>query len=172
VEIRRHGSCDIETWANVIEDLAKIEENSWVVKNNGDPKFHGGRNKKFWLSALSDEYLSAITTVWILYYDRKPVSFSFNFDVCGTKFMLLNSYDEAVKEHRTGSILVPYIVRDAIERGISLIDWGLGDAGYKQTWGARASQHQLEYFAIRPSILARPISQILQLWRGFTIWPT
>jgi CelD/BcsL family acetyltransferase involved in cellulose biosynthesis len=170
VEIRKHSAHDAEGWSAVIDDLATIERNSWVVKKNGDPKFCGRRNRRFWLAALHDEFLSVAANVWILYFDAKPVSFSFNFDVCRSKFILLNSYDDAVKEHSTGSILVAHIVRDAIERGVKLIDWGLGDSGYKQVWGARPSQREMEYFAVRPSIVAGVVARLLQSWRGFQLW--
>ena len=104
VEIKKFSACTPEMWTSVIADLAIIESKSWVNTRGGELKFHDIENKKFWLAALQDRFLSDVSCAWILYYNDDPVSFSFNFDIEKTKYILIGNYDPCVKKHRTGSI--------------------------------------------------------------------
>jgi CelD/BcsL family acetyltransferase involved in cellulose biosynthesis len=158
VAITEFRSIDSNRWRAALEDAAAIESNSWLSGEDGHLLFATQADKNFWAHAVCDDFLHEAITLWIMYFDGRPASFSLTLDAGGTKFILANLYDERLKDHRTGNILAYYIISRAIEQGYKMIDWGLGDSGYKRLWGAEPGHTLYDLLALPPG----PISGIIK----------
>jgi CelD/BcsL family acetyltransferase involved in cellulose biosynthesis len=76
--------------------------------------------------------------------------------------IVANGYDEAWKASSPGSLLSLDIFRDAIGRGLRLVDWGQGDSGYKQRWGARPGARMMDLILFRPGLVGAIGCKILK----------
>lgn len=140
---------------SLLEILATIESESWVAKSQGDLKFAGAANRRFWtqLAECSDDHVQAV--FWVLRCAERPVAFSAHLETPTTVYILANSYDEAWKAHSPGSILTMEVIKDAAARGKGRVDWGQGDSGYKQRWGAREASQLHDVLLFRPNPVGR-----------------
>lgn len=153
VEIKRFNG--LADWPQVIDDVASIESNSWIPKNNGYAHFNTSKAKKFWLNLLKEDYLSSIVSISIIYFDGRPITFSANMDVGQTKYIIANLYDETFRTHSCGTVLAHHVLRDAIENGQEIVDWGQGDPGYKQLWSAKPLHAVHDIIAFPPGMTGR-----------------
>ena len=161
--IKEFTSLDQESWVRVLADVEAVEKNSWVFKDRGLTKFSGANDRQFWLRVLSDAYLSSVIAIWIMYVDDKPVSFSLNLNVGRTKHIVANSHDDAFAVHSPGHIVAYHVLVNAIERGITCVDWGQGDdSGYKQRWLAKPSSIVHDVVALPPGLLARGLERVFR----------
>lgn len=149
----------------LFEDLAAIEAKSWHA-GASDPKFLPGRHRDFWEQLSRDPEQAARMNAAILYVEGKPVAFSFDLDVDGRKYAIANSYDPAFAKHSPGKCLYYRNLAEAMERGISLVDWGAGDGGYKQTIGAAEGPQIVDCLIVRGGF-ARLFGPLIALfWRA------
>lgn len=159
---------DIQGSIELLDTLALIESNSWVAKQAGEVKFIGDKNRKFW-TELSQKTSSGLEIVcWILTCNDKPIAFSAHFETATTIYIIANSFDEEWKTHSPGSILTFEVLKDAIARGKSKVDWGQGDSGYKQRWGAAEGASLLDVMLFRPNLLGKTLSLIAK--RALPAW--
>ncbi|MGH7097852.1 MAG: GNAT family N-acetyltransferase [Stellaceae bacterium] len=121
-DIVRYGGSGGSDWELILSRVAAIEQNSWVAKNNGTMLFAIPTARRFWDKVLSDEFLSSCVTIWLLYLDGRPISFSCGLDIGNVKFILANLYDEAFKTYRCGNILTRHVLTGAIEGGQRRVD--------------------------------------------------
>jgi CelD/BcsL family acetyltransferase involved in cellulose biosynthesis len=163
VEHRLFHACDADEWGRAVGELGAIEDRSWLHTKGGDKRFSGAANARFWTTLLADADVSRAARAWVLYFDGKPVSFTFALDSGGTRFVLANHYDEAVAVYTTGSILYHRLFADAYEQKLSLVHLGGGDSGYKARWGAGAARVLRDYVACRPSLKGRALFTALTL---------
>jgi Acetyltransferase (GNAT) domain len=153
------GRCN---WEKVMGEVAMIEQNSWVANGRGTLVFSSPAARNFWIRMLCDKFLSSCVTVWLMYIDGRPASFSFGLDVARAKYTLANLYDEAYRAFSCGNILARHVLAGAIERGQRFVDWGQGDSGYKQRWGARSAHALRDVVALPP----RPAGVIVKTLLG------
>lgn len=140
----------------VVSDLATIESASWLASRGGTARFTSAKQQAFWTEIFLDPGLSRHCHVWIMYSSGNPISFCFAIDAGRSRYIVANNYSEKFSKYSTGSILYSAVFRDAIEvRGISLINIGLGDSGYKQRWGAKPSFELADIVAFRPGVVGR-----------------
>jgi len=153
-------------WENVIDDLITIEHSSWVSKT-GEPRFIGDKNRNFWLSVLSSEKTASLFNVWIIYANKKPISFCFTFRIDNELHILANSYDEDFSSYSTGSILYRDVFIYAHENPIiSKVNIGRGNSGYKSTWRAEPSDVIVDWIAFPPTISGRCFYFLTKLKRA------
>ena len=152
VRSSRHSLCDPGADA-LIERLAAIEQRSWVSEDGGIPKFAGARNRQFWSAFVGRHELPWQPTVWILQVGDTDVAFSAHIEAGGTIWILANSYDAAWKPHSPGSLLTLDVLTHGIEHGVTLVDWGQGDSGYKSRWGATEDTTLHEHLLFPPHAL-------------------
>jgi hypothetical protein len=167
VEIRAGGAASATEWLGLLDDLSSVEGKSWVKEKEGTLKFVGERNRRFWQEAISSEAVARALRVWLLYVEGKPVSYSLNIDSGSTRYILANGYDAAFKEHSTGSILAYHLLRDASQRGMSTVEWGLGDSGYKTRWLARPHFELVDVMLIPGTMLGRLQAALLTKKGGY-----
>ncbi|MGH7085720.1 MAG: GNAT family N-acetyltransferase, partial [Acetobacteraceae bacterium] len=165
-DIVRYGGSGGSDWELILSRVAAIEQNSWVAKNNGTMLFAIPTARRFWDKVLSDEFLSSCVTIWLLYLDGHPVSFSCGLDIGSVKFILANLYDEAFKTYSCGSVLTRHVLTGAIEGGQRRVDWGKGDSGYKQLWHAEPAHALTDVVALPPRRPTRAIVKAMLRWRA------
>lgn len=160
-KMAREGTLEIRSckglrdpgWRSVLGDLATIERGSWQFKEHGTLRFNGERNIAFWTSLLVDGEFGDSAIAWVMYFDSRPVSFSFCIDCGDTRHVLANNYAEDVRGYSTGTVLYKHVFRDAIGSGaIRRIDIGMGDSGYKSRWGALPAFSLEDWIAFRPGL--------------------
>lgn len=137
----------------LLDTLADIESRSWLAEKGGDLKFMGQANQCFWTQLGREPGAHAQAVCWVLYCGEQPLAFSAHLETDTVLYILANSYDEQWKNHSPGSLLTYEVLRDAIARGKRLLDWGQGDSGYKQRWGAQAASQLYDVMVFRPGLL-------------------
>ncbi|MFN0197618.1 MAG: GNAT family N-acetyltransferase [Planctomycetaceae bacterium] len=151
VEIAHIRCPDAEQAHNMIADLARIEQQSWLVKSaRGRTRFSTDVAQSFWKRLIGE----ALTPndqfdAWIIRFDDRPVSFGVTLTSQTTRYVIANQYDEAVSEFRTGSTLYRYMIEEGIQRGVRTFDFGDGGIEYKKYWGAEYVDN-VETFLVAP----------------------
>lgn len=149
----------------VLCDLAAIEAQSWVGQDTdgSGAKFLTEPMRAGWLRAVADRTLADMLTATILYLGDRPVAFTFDM-LCGNvQYGIAGSYDKEFAAHSPGK-LVAYRQYDvALERGITTIDLGAGDSGYKRAQGAVPGPEIVDCLIVRH----RPLAALLRRkWEG------
>ena len=137
----------------LLDTLAGIESRSWLATKGGDLKFMGPANQRFWIQMGREPDPHARAVCWVLHCGDQPVAFSAHLETETALYILANSYDEQWKSHSPGSILTYEVLCDAIARRKRLLDWGQGDSGYKQRWGAQEASRLHDVMMFRPGLL-------------------
>lgn len=154
-------------WSTALDFLSEIESKSWVFSENGDTKFVGAKNKQFWIDSVMHPGVGESVNCWVILFCGNPIAYSLNVDGLGVKYILANGYDEAYKIHSPGTILSHHIFKDACENGFQLIDWGLGDSGYKDRWGAKNNLELVDYFLVPDCYWGKIIGKFVVFNQGF-----
>lgn len=154
---------------DLLSRAAFIEEASWVAQQDGEVKLAGAANKKYW--SLFVQKPSAFEVVlWMLSCGDKDIAFSLHVENSGTICILANGYDPSWKAFSPGSLLSLDIFHDGVARGRRLVDWGQGDSGYKQRWGARPGAHVADLILFRPGWMGglayRAMQAALRDWKA------
>ena len=102
--------------------------------------------------------------MWVLYFNNEPVSHCFGLDAGDHRYIIANSYAERAAKHSTGTILVRYMIQDAIDRGLTTINYGQGDSGYKTRWGAKPARQLVDWLALRPGTVGWALSRLSRFW--------
>ncbi len=134
--------------------LAEIEEKSWIAArtDGSDAKFTTTGHGAFWRAAAEDPVLAGMMWAAMLRVDGAPAAFSFDMNAGALKYAIANSYDPRFAKHSPGKLLYYRNLVRAIEDGISTVDWGAGDSGYKQVIGAAKGPAIRDWLFVRPGI--------------------
>lgn len=151
-----------------LDEAASVEEKSWVSAKQGDVKLLGAENRRFWQQIAAAAHPGTEVALWILRVGGHPAAFSLNIETDRTLCILANSYVHDLKQYSLGSVLSYQVLCDAIERGRRFLDWGSGDSGYKQKWGAKAGSALQEHLFFRPTLAGRMAT--LALGRAGSGW--
>lgn len=168
VRIVCHTPATAAEWQQRYDDCATIEANSWVAKTGGDTKFIGEPNRQFWRGLL-DTPGQPPFQLCLLYVGERPVAFSLNLDLGDTRHIVANTYDDEFKANSPGTILTAHVLKDTLRHGIRHVDWGAGDSGYKQRWGATEGVQLLDRLAVRPGVRGMLLRYLLQQRGGYKI---
>ncbi|MCH8683872.1 GNAT family N-acetyltransferase [Pedomonas mirosovicensis] len=145
------AGCD---WPSVFADIRAVEAASWVAQT-GEPRFLGARNERYWNQLMDDPWFNQAVNVWLIDHCGTPVSFALTLDSGSTRYVIANSFDERVAKFSTGSKIYQQLIFDAFGRGLSQVNIGLGDSGYKSGWGARPASTLIDVIAFAPSLGGR-----------------
>jgi hypothetical protein len=93
---------------------------------------------------------------WLLYVDERPIAFEQGFVYRDTFHWVTGGFDPAFAEHRPGLCLIARVLEDiCADPGVGALDFGLGDATYKERLGCSSSfESDLVVFAPRLRPLA------------------
>lgn len=140
----------------LFDDLATIEEASWLAtRTDGrDAKFTVHGHGRFWRVAATDPVLADMMWVALLRMDGKPAAFSFDLNVGRHKYAIANSYDIAYRQRSPGRLLYYRNLVRAVEDGVTCVDWGAGDSGYKRLIGAEQGAAIRDWLFLRPGLPA------------------
>lgn len=155
-------------WTPALFDaLAEIERKSWIeARTDGrDAKFTVEGHGAFWRAAAADPVIAQAMWVALLTLDRRPTAFSFDLNLGTLKYAIANSYDPAVGKHSPGKLLYYRNLVRGIEDGITTVDWGAGDSGYKKVIGAERGPAIRDWLFVRPGVTAAGARVLAGLWR-------
>ncbi|HEY0595738.1 GNAT family N-acetyltransferase [Sphingopyxis sp.] len=167
-----HGALDWRfvsgpDWTSgIFDDLAAIEQKSWLAErtDGSDAKFTESGHGGFWRAAAADPGIAAAMWAAILYVDGEPAAFSFDLNLGRTKYAIANSYDPAFAKHSPGKLLYYRNLIRGIEDGITLVDWGAGDSGYKRVIGAEEGPEIVDVLFVAPGVPAMLARLFGRLW--------
>lgn len=165
-ELVHYNGAEGVDWPAVFADLAAVEKRSWVFKN-GEPHFCGEGDSLYWSELCQDGWFGEHLNIWMIYHAGKPVSFCMALDSGATRYIIANSYDEAVADFSTGSKLYEEMFRQAIAKGLKQVNIGQGDSGYKAHWRAEVLGTLDEIIAFPPGALGRLKHLALKGWLRF-----
>ena len=100
----------------------------------------------------------------VLTVDGVPAAFSFDLNIGTLKYAIANSYDPVFAKHSPGKLLYYRNLVRALADGVTQVDWGAGDSGYKETIGA------VQGPAIRDWLLLKPGAPALLGWVLQGLW--
>jgi hypothetical protein len=78
---------------------------------------------------------------YVLFLNHEPQAFWYCFEYGNTLYLASTGYDPAHRHYELGTVLLLRVFQDATEAGVAWVDFGLGDADYKQRFG---NEHFLE----------------------------
>jgi CelD/BcsL family acetyltransferase involved in cellulose biosynthesis len=153
--------------AAAFDSLAEIEQKSWIAArtDGSDAKFTTTGHGAFWRAAAEDPVLAGMMWAAMLRVDGSPSAFSFDMNAGTLKYAIANSYDPAFAKHSPGKLLYYRNLVRAIEDGISTVDWGAGDSGYKQVIGAAKGPAIRDWLFVRPGIDALAGKLLHGVWK-------
>lgn len=158
-QLASHGALDwrfTHDWPATFDRLAAVEEKSWIAtRTDGrDAKFTNTGHGRFWRAAARDERLASMMRAALLDVAGEPAAFSFDLMAGPTVHAIANSYDPAYAKHSPGKLLYTRNLLDLAARGVELVDWGMGDSGYKQVVGAEQGPALRDWLLVRPGLPA------------------
>ena len=151
-----HGALDWRflsdaDWPAAFDLLAQVEQASWVADGR-DAKFTASGHGRFWRAAAADPVLAGSFNAALLTIGGCPAAFSFDIDAGETRYAVANSYDPAFARHSPGKLLHYRNLLAARTRGVTRVDWGAGDSGYKQVLGATPGPFLRDWLLLRPGL--------------------
>jgi CelD/BcsL family acetyltransferase involved in cellulose biosynthesis len=168
-----HGALDwrfltgAELTRGGFEPLARIEEKSWIAArtDGSDAKFTRTGHGAFWRQAAADPVIAEMMWVALLTVDGAPAAFSFDMNLGKLKYAIANSYDPAFARHSPGKLLYYRNLVRALQDGMTMVDWGAGDSGYKSTIGAAQGPAVRDWLLLRPGAPAMLGWVLKGMWR-------
>lgn len=146
--------------------LGAVEEKSWVAAqtDGGDVKFTGAGHGAFWRLAALDPAIAAMFHAAVLSVNGIPAAFSFDINAGVLKYGIANSYDPALGKHSPGRLLHYRNLAAALDDGMTHVDWGAGDSGYKRLIGATRGPAIRDWLLVRPGMYALAARPLRGLW--------
>lgn len=151
----------------VFDDLAAIEHKSWIASRTSgeDAKFTAQGHGAFWRAAAADPIVAEMMWAALLRIDGEPAAFSFDMNAGALKYAIANSYDPHVGKHSPGKLLYYRNLVRALDDGITAVDWGAGDSGYKRVIGAEPGPAIRDWLFVRPGVPSM-LARLLKGWWG------
>ncbi|HEX8300233.1 GNAT family N-acetyltransferase [Sphingomonas sp.] len=168
-----HGALDWsfvsgQDWDEAAFDaLASVEEKSWIAArtDGSDAKFTRTGHGAFWREAAADPKLAEMMWAAMLRVEGAPAAFSFDLNAGALKYAIANSYDPAFAKHSPGKLLYYRNLVRALEDGMTHVDWGAGDSGYKRVIGAAKGPAIRDWLFVRPGMPAVAAKLLAGVWR-------
>lgn len=141
--------------AELLDELETLSSVSWQGTEGSTAKFLGASERSFWQAMTEAGDLAAQPVLWVLRCGGRAVAFQVQIETQDVIYKIGCGYDPAWKPYSPGSLLTYAILTSICERGGALIDWGRGDSGYKQTWGAACGGTLAEVLLFHPGVAGR-----------------
>ena len=151
-------------WTDATRDaIAAIEANSWVgqLEQGGDTKFLDPDLRAYWEGVAEDPTIAAMIRGSLLHVGDTPAAFTFGLDCGTTRYCIANNFDEQFKKYSPGRVLLYDDFTSAAARGITHLDWGLGDGGYKRQMGAEETSSVSDLLFVRGAL---PAAILRRVW--------
>lgn len=136
--------------------LAAVEAASWIASrtDGSGAKFLNTDSRALWEKAAADPVLAEMMSALILRVGGKPVAFCFDLNVGTLQYSVAGSFDAAFARLKPGKIATYRNIEWALKRGITRIDWGAGDGGYKREIGAAKGPRIVDCLFVRNGFVA------------------
>ncbi|MBX3560196.1 MAG: GNAT family N-acetyltransferase [Sphingomonas sp.] len=144
-------------WSDaLLGELGDIEARSWVGKSTdgSGAKFLTEDQRAYWRRALADPVLADMFSAVVLDVAGKPVAFTFDLTVGALQYGIASSYDADWSAFAPGHIVTHHHLVESLARGVTQVDWGAGDGGYKREIGAEAGSEIVDCLFVRGRALA------------------
>lgn len=152
IEFKKYNNLQSDAWVSVIDDCSTIEGNSWLDESSqGKMRIHG--KEAFWKRLLKNKSASKKISIWVMYLDKKPVSFNVAIDADGYRYGVSSQYDLEFRKYSVGLAMHFHVIEDAIKTGIKIFNMGDGDSGYKQRCGATPGTRLVDYIYFKPNFV-------------------
>lgn len=147
--------------------LAAVEQKSWIAArtDGSDAKFTRTGHGAFWRAAATDPVVAEMMWAAVLRVEGAPAAFSFDVNAGPLKYAIANSYDPAFGKHSPGKLLYYRNLVRALDDGITDVDWGAGDSGYKRVIGAEKGPAIRDWLFVRPGVSASVAKLLRGVWR-------
>jgi hypothetical protein len=151
-----------------IADLAHVERNSWVgqATDGSGAKFIAAAEAARWYRVTRDPFLAAALSATILSVAGEPIAFSFDLAAGPTQYAIASSFHQKFAKARPGRIVTADQFARAAAAGITTIDLGAGDSGYKRAMGAVAGPALVDILFVRNRAAAELVG-----WHWGTVPP-
>ncbi|MEH3038478.1 MAG: GNAT family N-acetyltransferase [Sphingomonas paucimobilis] len=153
---------------DAFDALAMVEEASWIAtRTDGrDAKFTAAGHGRFWRRAAADPVIADMLWAAVLRIDGRAAAFSFDINAGALKYAIANSYDEQFAKHSPGKLLYYRNLVRALDDGVTGVDWGAGDSGYKRTIGADRGPAIRDWLFLPPGLPALVGRWFARRWAG------
>jgi CelD/BcsL family acetyltransferase involved in cellulose biosynthesis len=153
--------------AAAFDALAAVEQASWIAArtDGSDAKFTRTGHGAFWRAAAADPVIAGMMWAAMLRVEGQPAAFSFDLNAGALKYAIANSYDPAYAKHSPGKLLYYRNLVRGMADGITRVDWGAGDSGYKRVIGAAQGPAIRDWLLVRPGLPALAARVLRRAWR-------
>ena len=136
--------------------MAAIEKQSWLsgIGGTADPKFDDSAQRRVWESAAEDPAIANMIFCSLLRVGGEPAAFAFGIECGGVRHVIANAYSQRFAAFGAGKLLLYRDFERAADRGVTRVDWGSGDAGYKSEMGATEGPEIVDLLFVRGALLA------------------
>ncbi|WP_294322567.1 GNAT family N-acetyltransferase [uncultured Sphingomonas sp.] len=154
--------------SDAFDALATVEDASWIADrtDGSDAKFTAGGHGSFWRKAAQDPIIADMLWAAVLRMDGQPAAFSFDLNAGTLKYAIANSYDARFAKHSPGRLLYYRNLVRALEDGMTRVDWGAGDSGYKRIIGANRGPAIRDWLFLPPGLPALVGRLVAGRWAG------
>lgn len=145
--------------------LAAVEQASWIADGTdaSGAKFINRAHRGFWETAVRDPVLGRMFSALILWLGERPIAFCFDLNVGRCQYSIAATFDSAFAACSPGKLATYRGIEWALERGITRLDWGAGDSGYKRNFGAVQGPRILDCLFVRSPFVA---AMVRPRWEG------
>ncbi len=125
---------------NNINSVQEFLENAdLVTKNSYQYSINVGiRNNEYWKNIITSLAKGKYLRAYILFVKDKPVAYIIGAQYSDILFLIATSFNYNYSEYSPGEFLRHELIEDFLQIGIDIIDYGYGDAIYKQRCGTEA----------------------------------
>lgn len=142
--------------SDILDAMAAVEARSWIAEatDGTGAKFLVPAHRAFWERCIADPELAEMLSAVIVRIDGRPIAFSLDLTVGTLQYGIAGTYDAEFGPHRVGKLATERNLAWAVERGVTRIDWGAGDSGYKRQTGFEAGSEIVDCLLVRTAIVA------------------
>ena len=130
IELVRH-----ETLDDALSALFELHQARWHARS--DPGVLGGSAVRRFLRGVARGFLErGMLRVHALRLDDRIVGVNLGFQRAGRRFFYIGGFDPTLKSLSIGTVLLEHAIREALDEGVTEIDFLRGSESYKYQWGA------------------------------------
>ncbi len=128
---------------------------------NGKLRIKG--KEAFWKKYLENNNAQKHVNIWLVKLNSYPISYTFAIDSGLCRYSISCHYNAQFKKYEVGLLADYEMLQDSIHMGIKTVNFGDGDAEYKDRWGAKSGSQLVDYIYFRPNMLGYLFHSVLKV---------